>query len=239
MMLIDLTGSRYGRLTVIGRDRVADNGQLLWLCRCDCGNHKAVLGASLKSGNTKSCGCATGRFVDEVGNRYGRLVVLSYEHDKRNGALWVCRCDCGNEVVVRGGQLRRGITQSCGCLRLERLKERISLPHGVAAMKHVFDGMRRNARRRNLEWKLTDEQLILLTQKPCHYCGGLPVQIGRGVNGDFVYNGLDRVDSSKGYESENVVPCCITCNNAKRTLSLSEFYAWVRRVYEHARLVDT
>lgn len=37
-----------------------------------------------------------------------------------------------------------------------------------------------------------------------------------------------------GYQMENVVPCCITCNNAKRTLSLPEFMAWVERVYRHS-----
>ena len=45
-------------------------------------------------------------------------------------------------------------------------------------------------------------------------------------------NGIDRVDSSKGYTLENSVPCCKYCNIAKHTMTSTEFYAWVRRVYE-------
>lgn len=57
--LIDLSGQRFGRLTVIERAGTATNRgkQPLWLCECDCGNTTIVGGCSLKSGNTKSCGC--------------------------------------------------------------------------------------------------------------------------------------------------------------------------------------
>ena len=59
--LIDLTGNRYGRLTVLKRseNRVSANGRQhrCWLCRCDCGNEVIVNGEYLKSGDTKSCGC--------------------------------------------------------------------------------------------------------------------------------------------------------------------------------------
>ena len=55
MRLIDLTGNRYGRLTVVGRD----NGRKLtyWNCRCDCGNLVSVRGDHLKEGRVHSCGC--------------------------------------------------------------------------------------------------------------------------------------------------------------------------------------
>jgi len=54
---IDLTGQRFGKLVVLKR---ADNGkhnQARWLCRCDCGKDKTLTTSSLKSGDTKSCGC--------------------------------------------------------------------------------------------------------------------------------------------------------------------------------------
>lgn len=56
MRRIDLTGKKFGRLTVI---EVADSskGKLRWRCKCDCGKEIVVYGTSLKSGNTKSCGC--------------------------------------------------------------------------------------------------------------------------------------------------------------------------------------
>jgi hypothetical protein len=54
---IDMTGKKFHRLTVIqeaGRD---NSGQVLWECRCDCGNTSIVRGRDLRSGGTKSCGC--------------------------------------------------------------------------------------------------------------------------------------------------------------------------------------
>ena len=56
MRSIDLTGQKFGRLTVIRFDH-SQNGKKYYLCQCDCGNLKTVSSHSLKSGNTKSCGC--------------------------------------------------------------------------------------------------------------------------------------------------------------------------------------
>jgi hypothetical protein len=59
--LINLMGKTFGRLTVIGRadDYVLESGcmQVNWVCRCVCGNEKAVRSSRLRSGVTKSCGC--------------------------------------------------------------------------------------------------------------------------------------------------------------------------------------
>lgn len=57
---------------------------------------------------------------NETGNQYGKLVVLRYDHtDRRNGAYWLCMCECGCTTVVKGNRLRRGKTKSCGCLKRE------------------------------------------------------------------------------------------------------------------------
>ena len=56
--LIDLTGQRFGRLVVVERAENSADGRARWLCRCDCGQSKTVLGEHLKKGRTKSCGCA-------------------------------------------------------------------------------------------------------------------------------------------------------------------------------------
>lgn len=56
MTLIDLTGKRFGRLIV--DHKAGHRGKdVTWLCKCDCGSVVEVAGASLRSGNTKSCGC--------------------------------------------------------------------------------------------------------------------------------------------------------------------------------------
>lgn len=56
------------------------------------------------------------RFIDETGNRHGHLTVLGYDGSKTGGgAMWLCRCDCGNECVALGHKLRQGKKVSCGC----------------------------------------------------------------------------------------------------------------------------
>ena len=62
MKLIDITGNKYGMLTVIRRDgtwfdKWGFSSCPTWLCKCDCGNEVSVLGRNLKSGATRSCGC--------------------------------------------------------------------------------------------------------------------------------------------------------------------------------------
>lgn len=68
-----------------------------------------------------------------IGLRFGRLAVVGRAgSDARGEAIWSCRCDCGTATEVRGSTLRRGESQSCGCLRLELAQARPStnLHHG-------------------------------------------------------------------------------------------------------------
>lgn len=61
---------------------------------------------------------------DLVGQRFGRLVVLQREpNDKHYSAMWLCECDCGNQKILRGKDLRKGQIKSCGCLRKEQAAE--------------------------------------------------------------------------------------------------------------------
>lgn len=60
--VIDLTGKKFGRLTVIGRSpENAANGRSRWYCVCECGNESTVIGQNLRTGNTTSCGCLARR----------------------------------------------------------------------------------------------------------------------------------------------------------------------------------
>jgi len=89
--------------------------------------------------------------------------------------------------------------------------------------------------KRGYEWKLERRQAKKLFKQPCYYCGLEPAQIAhdKGMKGSFIYNGLDRVDNTKGYAPDNVVPCCKHCNSAKRCMTITEFEGWVRRIHAH------
>jgi hypothetical protein len=69
--------------------------------------------------------------IDIVGNRYGRLVVVSYSHaDPKNfKAMWLCKCDCGNSKIIMGGSLKQGHTKSCGCFLKEKISQ-VNTIHG-------------------------------------------------------------------------------------------------------------
>lgn len=62
-------------------------------------------------------------FKDITGQRYGRLIVERYSRTKGKSTLWICKCDCGKEVEVKGTKLRNGHTKSCGCYKLDKTAE--------------------------------------------------------------------------------------------------------------------
>lgn len=237
--LIDETGNRYGKWTVLKQAENLRGRQARWLCHCDCGNEHIVGGRELRDGDSQSCGCLRRERAEErmVGQKFGRLTVIQREGINKWGAItWLCECECGNRVVKRGDSLRSDRTKSCGCFQRERSSEANSLPVGEGAFNQILTVMKYRAKRQKHEWQLTKEQACVLLQQPCYYCGTEPNQGSRlssTHNGAFIYNGLDRVDNSKGYIIDNVVSCCKICNVAKNTQTLEEFKAWLRRAYEH------
>lgn len=120
----DITGQNFNRLTALFRVETEKTQQRAWwLFHCECGNIVAVIQAYVKNGNTKSCGCARKgcQIVDIIGQRFGKLVVIEYSNSDSGRALWKCLCDCGNEKIARGKELRQGKIKSCGCSRKGKL----------------------------------------------------------------------------------------------------------------------
>jgi len=60
--------------------------------------------------------------IDLTGQRFGRLTVISEAGHKHGELAWLCKCDCGKELVVTGYKLRSGHTQSCGCIVSEKAR---------------------------------------------------------------------------------------------------------------------
>lgn len=125
--LIDLTGQHFGRWTVLEKGISDKHYNTKWKCQCECGTIREVAGTSLRKGTSTSCGCYkkenskenNGKFINEVGNRYGRLIVIAKDEEqsgKNHRAYWICKCDCGNIKSVSSKCLRDGKTKSCGCL---------------------------------------------------------------------------------------------------------------------------
>lgn len=145
----DLTGKRFGKLTVISKTDRKKNGSILWECRCDCGNEKEVTSRDLNSGRVKSCGCSRGSSKSLVGKRFGMLTVISDSGEKQGTAkLWVCKCDCGKIKNVRTDALTSGKVISCGCQK--RMQEKINeLKAGRNLSDHTSEVFFRNTLSKN------------------------------------------------------------------------------------------
>ncbi len=144
--VIDLTGQRFGKLTVIEKSGTK-NGSVLWKCKCDCGNYTEVITALLRNGSVSSCGCLAklNRCIDIINQKFNRLTAIKYAGKGK----WLCRCDCGNEVFRSYSSLSsgewRGLIQNCGCRKIKKYKEKYSrkvdkkkMPKKIVDLKWVL-----------------------------------------------------------------------------------------------------
>ena len=131
MPLKDLTGQKFNKLTVMYRAYPnTASGNARWHCICECGNECDVVGTSLKSGHTKSCGCLIKEHMATLGaqqgkancenldgQKFGMLTVIRRVYDNEQHMYkCLCKCDCGGEVLVAADKLKSGHTKSCGCV---------------------------------------------------------------------------------------------------------------------------
>jgi len=169
------------------------------------------------------------------GQQFGRLLVVEEAgRDHRNAVLWRCVCSCGNEKLVISTHLLRGVVRSCGCLHRENLaaiNKARTLPEGLTAFNVLYMRYKKTAEKRKLVFDLTEEDFSFITKMNCSYCGAEPGQITKTSKSSYTYTGIDRVDNGKGYNLQNVVPCCGLCNSMKRDLSASNFLEHIERIY--------
>lgn len=134
----DITNERFGNL--VGIKKVdSKNGLTRWLFKCDCGNEVECYLANVTSGKTKSCGKRCGllsHYYDNiekkgcrqnlVGQKFCRLLVIEQLEDKNGWTQFRCLCDCGNEKITSGNNLKYGSTKSCGCLHKESIINKLT-----------------------------------------------------------------------------------------------------------------
>lgn len=172
---------------------------------------------------------------DLSGKRFGKLVVIKRVGTSSWGkyATWECHCDCGGTKITASQTLKRGKVKSCGCIN----KIRIELREPEALFNCVYASLKDNAKRRKIFFNLSKEVVKKLSKEVCYYCGSEPSNIKAPKNScysiePYKYNGIDRIDSSKGYEENNVVSCCSFCNFAKGAASYVDFKKWIERAYK-------
>lgn len=211
----DLIGQTFGQLTVIQDAGRYPNGAVRWYCECICGGFTYTTGRNLKSGHTKSCGCLRIPIMvlavkkDLTGKRFGRLLVIKEVGRKWKETSWLCQCDCGNTLITTVGSLMSDNTQSCGCLRLDRLREKI-ITHGLSKTKEYRS--HRDRKRRILSkgldkhWTLEMEVCLKRLFISCVICGSK-----ERLCVDHVYP----LSKGNGLRPGNAVILCTHCNSKK------------------------
>lgn len=151
-------------------------------------------------------------YTQRVGEKHNMLTILRITGKENTGQRTkircLVRCECGKEKDVRIEGVVSGRQYSCGCTR-----KKFESPH-----RKYYTNYMNSAKNRGYAFNLSFEEFDSIISQNCHYCGSEP------------RNGVDRRDNSRGYDIDNVVPCCTTCNRGKGTMSYSEFASWIERL---------
>lgn len=175
------------------------------------------------------------KLIDLTNKRFSRLLVL-----KRIKNKWLCKCDCGIEKLVSSENLKNG-TKSCGCYNKDRIKN-ISPNFNSRKYSPEIASARRAWKNKYSDGDLTFEDFYNFSKQNCYYCNSYPNQVFNYFTekysakskeqGNFIYNGLDRINSNLPHNKNNIVTSCYTCNRFKSNLSIEDFYNWISKIKE-------
>lgn len=225
---------------IIGKSRVIKFSKLVetyngkriavWQCQCECGRlHEKTSGElagciKLKKPNT--CGDRMCCVDIKIGERFGRLTVLSFKRVKQKNKETTmikicCKCDCGKEIESIPNRLKSKATRSCGCLRKEELSKR-STTHGMGGSNEywLFHWAKARAREQNVPFNLEVSDIKI--PKVCPVIG---VKLEKSSDGKIQRNSptLDKIIIKKGYVKGNIQVLSNRANFLKNNGTLKEF----------------
>lgn len=162
---------------------------------------------------------------------------LDEKRRKRHSVLVQCKCGYvrimriadWNRLIIKGPNSHTS-NQCRKCGLLKKTEEERDL----AAFKHLYNNLIASSKRVGRIVELSLEQATSLYKSNCYYCNRTPSNLYKSTTRtkhQVSYTGIDRKDSARGYELNNVVPCCYSCNRAKMDLSQDEFYKLVSDIY--------
>lgn len=204
-------GDQYGYLTAISDMRVDSVGYPRWKFKCKCGNVVTRAVGGVKSGSSRSCGCmpthdperdvviligdksTTAETKQKRGIRkgevYGRLTVVKYvEMCDKGNSKWLFKCECGNEVIRHGYNVKSGMTRSCGCL------------HKEAVTSHGRNGTPEHNTWRFITKRCKEDSGITMPSVWKYSFSAFLEDMGAKPSPD---HGLYRIDKKLGYSKSN------------------------------------
>ena len=171
-----------------------------------------------------------------IGNTYGTYKVINLEREvPYNGRLkryYNVQCiHCGKTYIKELNTTQWKKYSKCKYCNVD-------LNDLVASL--LYSDYKYSAKVRHLDFKLTFDQFHTLIHSNCTYCGTSPKErkIAKGEN-IIKANGIDRIDSNKGYVLENCVPCCPMCNYMKSNSDVYDFKSHISKIYNHLNLGST
>lgn len=147
-----------------------------------------------------------GKIKNIVGTKFGRLTVLKYLYTRDNLAYWLCKCDCGNIVEVKGVSLRSGLTKSCGCLFGDIMAKRTTHGDIHSRLYNVWACMKQRCYNPNhTAYNRYGGRGITVCDEWLEYVNFKKWAISKGYD-ETAKRGnctLDRIDNDKGYSPNN------------------------------------
>lgn len=183
------------------------------------------------------------QYKDELGNVYGKLKIIKKMPTLPGSqAEWLCLCECGNTTTRLGYHLRTGKIKSCGCLRGLRNKSEY-LKSIKRVLKQHYNSYTARSKSKGLKFNIDIETFETLCRKNCAYCNKKPESkrwyyVDSDLSSKYVedfLNGLDRIDSSKWYAPDNVIPCCKRCNIMKSDMDVNDFIKHIENIYNYQK----
>lgn len=185
-----------------------------------------------------------------IGKKIGKVVIKSFSHAEPMGKnnrvyyFYNYKCECGSDGITGKHTLLAAKNYSCKNCRGIKL----AIRNKVTSKKYndpvdakasiLFSNYKAKCKMKNWSFDLSFENFRDLVLQNCHYCNLEPNKFRKdraksrqGIS-RILFNGIDRLDSNKGYSISNCVPCCEDCNKAKRNLSYDQFINLIKKIYE-------
>jgi hypothetical protein len=171
----------------------------------------------------------------EVGDIVGTVLITKKKiepHYGKTSMMFYGTCQkCGTERKLKSSHINvilKGRGGGCHCSRRRDVAD--------SDYKWRYQNYIQAAKKRNLKWEIDYDYFLDITRKNCYYCNVEPeMRPSHHKRWDFKFpmSGIDRMNPSRGYEIDNIVPCCSYCNQAKWNHDVKDFLNWIKRVYNN------
>lgn len=152
-----------------------------------------------------------------------------------------CKCiKCGSIHIKQLHHLKGFKGEGC----LNCTKKLTAQPRSTINQRNYTNYKSKILKQTSKDFELSFEEFDILVTKNCYYCGMEPTFPERFKdefkNREIVnFNGIDRIDSDKGYILSNCVPCCFTCNRMKSDMNQLDFTNHIERIYNFIKSSTT